>query len=78
MVRKVFNFKISALTNTWFERAALDLIKICRLISYFLLLNFPRQLFLQEELPIASHGSCFDKFLSRSMFFLFCTLMLSL
>ncbi|RLU25466.1 hypothetical protein DMN91_001622 [Ooceraea biroi] len=48
------NFKISALTNTWFERAALDITKICRLISYFLLLNSPRQLFLQEELSITS------------------------
>ncbi|XP_071576224.1 uncharacterized protein [Temnothorax nylanderi] len=31
------------------------LAKICRLISYFLLLNSPRQLFLQGELAITSH-----------------------
>lgn len=53
-VRQVCNFKISALRNTWFERASLDIVKICRLISYFLLLQSPRQLFLQEELSISS------------------------
>lgn len=54
-VRKTCNYKISALTGTWFAQAALDLQKICRLICYFMLLNSPRQLFLEAELSISSH-----------------------
>jgi len=46
------NFKLSAFHGTWFERAHLDLPKICRFIAYFLMLRPPRFEFLQLELII--------------------------
>lgn len=48
------NFKISAFHGTWFEREHMDLVKICRLIGYFLTMLPPRQKFLVNELKISN------------------------
>lgn len=48
--RKVCNFSLSALHNTWFSHYHLGLQKTCRFIAYFLMLQPPRQIFLQNEL----------------------------
>jgi len=48
------NFKISALTGTWFAKGHLDIAVACRLICYVMIMNIPRQLFLQKELDISS------------------------
>lgn len=72
------NFKISALTNTWFAQATLNLPKTCRLICYFLLLNSPRQLFLQAELSITSHTAVDWINFCREVCFLFSILILLL
>ncbi|XP_032688539.1 uncharacterized protein LOC116852367 isoform X3 [Odontomachus brunneus] len=50
--RKVCNFKISILHNTWFAKGHLGLAKTCRFIAYFLHIRPPRQFFLMEELQI--------------------------
>ncbi|XP_032671445.1 uncharacterized protein LOC116844262 [Odontomachus brunneus] len=51
--RKTCNFKLSAITETWFAKAHLDLIKICRIISYFLMMNSPRQKLLETKIQIS-------------------------
>lgn len=50
--RVTCNFKISMLNNTWFAKAHLDIIKICRFIGYFLTIKPPRHSFLCNELEI--------------------------
>ena len=53
--RVVCNFKISALNKTWFSQGHLNINTICRLICYVLMMNNPRQIFLQKELNISAH-----------------------
>jgi len=53
--RKVCNFTISALHDTWFSRSHLNLQKICRFIGYFIMFPPPRQTFLEQELNITAH-----------------------
>ncbi|XP_011139124.1 uncharacterized protein LOC105182989 isoform X1 [Harpegnathos saltator] len=52
--RKACNYKLSALTGTWFIKAYLDLVKICRIISNFLMINSPRQKLFQTEMQIST------------------------
>lgn len=54
--RVTCNFKISALNGTWFERSHMDIIKICRFIAYFLMLQSPRHRFLMTELELNDHA----------------------
>jgi phage FluMu protein Com len=49
------NFKISALNGTWFSQGLLSINVVCRLICYVMMMNSPRQIFLQKELDISSH-----------------------
>lgn len=77
-IRKTCNFKISALTNTWFAQATLDLPTACRIICYFLLLNSPRQLFLKAELSISSRTAVDWINFCREVCFLFSMLILLL
>lgn len=42
--------KLVHLMCTWFERSQMDLIKICRFIAYFLMMEPPRHRFLTVEL----------------------------
>ncbi|KYN50227.1 hypothetical protein ALC62_04155 [Cyphomyrmex costatus] len=53
--RQTCTFKISIFNGTWFSQANLNIQKICRFIAYFMLLNSPRQLFLEQELSLATH-----------------------
>lgn len=46
------NFKVSAFYGTRFERTHMDLVKICRFIAYFLLLQPPRHKCLISELEL--------------------------
>ncbi|XP_076545706.1 uncharacterized protein LOC117611040 [Osmia lignaria lignaria] len=52
--RLTCNFKISALHRTWFSKANLNIGVACRLICYILMMNTPRQRFLEVELNISS------------------------
>lgn len=49
------NFKISAFHGTWFQRAHIDVIKICRFIGYFLFMMPPRHRFFKNELQMEDH-----------------------
>ena len=53
--RLICNFKLSALNGTWFSQAVLNIDTACRLICYVLMINTPRQAFLQKELHISAH-----------------------
>lgn len=46
------NFKISMLKDTWFSKIHLDIVKICRFIGYFLMIQPPRHYFLNNELEM--------------------------
>lgn len=53
--RMICNFKISILNGTWFSHALLDISTICRIICYVMMMNSPRQMFIQRELDISAH-----------------------
>lgn len=53
--RCVCNFKISALTGTWFAKSKLPIPTACRLVGYFLMIRAPRQIFLEKKLGLSSH-----------------------
>ena len=52
--RLICNFKISALTGTWFAQGLINIAVSCRLICYVMMMNHPRQRFLEKELNILS------------------------
>lgn len=52
--RIICNFKISALNGTWFSQGNVNIATVCRLICYVMMINTPRQVFLQRELNISS------------------------
>jgi len=53
----ICNFKISALNGTWFSQAVINITTVCRLICYVMMMNAPRQRFLEKELNISSHAA---------------------
>ncbi|XP_029053136.1 uncharacterized protein LOC114880853 isoform X2 [Osmia bicornis bicornis] len=52
--RVICNFKISALTGTWFAQSVINITVSCRLICYVMMMNCPQQRFLEKELNISS------------------------
>jgi len=65
------NFKVSALSGTWFAHSRLPIATVYRFISYFLTIRPPRQCFLQEELEMSPHTVVdWSHFCSRSILFI--------
>jgi len=54
--RVVCTFSKSSLNGTWFSHGHLGIIKTCRFIAYFVMIQSSRQIFLQEQLGLSPHS----------------------
>lgn len=55
-IKKTCNFSISPFHGTWFSRFRLGIVKTCRFIAYFLMMQPPRQQFLEQQLEMSSQS----------------------
>lgn len=71
-LQKICNFSISLFRKTWFSRSRLGIVKTCRFIAYFLIMQPPRR-FLMHQLEMSSK-SINNRFFCREVCINFLTL----